>query len=83
MLSVILTPSLSRTSAEPHFEVTDLLPCLTTLMPNPARTMAVAVDMFKVCLPSPPVPQVSIEFTGTLTLINFFLKIFAEHKILL
>ena len=35
------------------------LPCLATRTPAPAMTSAVAVEMLKVPLVSPPVPQVS------------------------
>ena len=83
LLSSMLIPSFSKTSADPHFEVIDLFPCFTTLTPKPANTIAAAVEIFSVCFPSPPVPQVSIEFFGTLILINFFLRLFAAEKIFL
>ena len=52
-------PRASRTSAEPHEEVTARLPCLATLAPAAAATRAAAVEMLKLPLASPPVPQVS------------------------
>ena len=55
----MLTPSASITSAEPHLELMLRLPCLATRTPAPAITRAVAVEMLKVPLVSPPVPQVS------------------------
>ena len=36
-----------------------LVPCLATFTPPPAATRAAAVEMLRVCRPSPPVPQVS------------------------
>ena len=55
----MLTPSFSKTSDEPEFDDTDLLPCLATLIPQAAAKIAVAVDILRVCFLSPPVPQVS------------------------
>ena len=55
----MLTPSASITSADPHLELMLRLPCLATRTPAPAITRAVAVEMLKVPLVSPPVPQVS------------------------
>ena len=57
--SWMFTPSASITSAEPHFELMLRLPCLATRTPAPAVTNAVAVEMLKVPLASPPVPLVS------------------------
>ena len=60
-------PRASRTSAEPHEEVTARLPCLATISfasaeaPAAAATRAAAVEMLKVPLASAPVPQVSIN----------------------
>ena len=45
---LILTPSASMTSAEPHFELILRLPCLATRTPAPATTNAVAVEILKV-----------------------------------
>ena len=53
------TPSAERTSAEPHVLLTLRFPCLTTGIPAPAATNAAAVLILNVCVPSPPVPQVS------------------------
>src|SRR5260370_29960862 len=54
-------PRASRTSAEPHCEVTARLPCLATFAPAAAATRAAAVEMLKVPLESAPVPQVSVR----------------------
>ena len=62
-LSSILIPSVSTTSAEPHSDDMDRLPCLATLSPAPATTKAVAVDTLKVPEASPPVPAVSISIS--------------------
>ena len=56
----MLIPNFSNTSADPHFDVRLLFPCLATLSPMLAKTKAHAVEIFNVCLPSPPVPHVSI-----------------------
>ena len=58
-----LMPSASTTSAEPHSEDTERLPCLATRSPAPATTNAVAVETLKVPVASPPVPQVSISIS--------------------
>src|SRR4029450_10474855 len=58
-----LTPSVSTTSAEPHKDDTERLPCLATLTPAPAATNAVAVETLKVPEASPPVPHVSINIS--------------------
>ena len=63
----------SRTSPDPHLDETALLPCLATLMPILANNKAEAVEIFKVFLPSPPVPQVSIQ-SLTFTLFDFSLN---------
>src|SRR2546422_8469659 len=55
------TPSASSTSAEPHLEVNDRLPCLATTAPAPAATNAAAVEILKVETTPPPVPQVRSE----------------------
>src|SRR3990167_7930715 len=54
-----LTPAASITSALPDLLDTERLPCLATLPPAAATTKAEAVEILKVCTPSPPVPQVS------------------------
>ena len=46
-------------SALPQRLETERLPCLATVTPQPATTKAVVVEMLKVPVPSPPVPQVS------------------------
>src|SRR3990172_5056264 len=58
-----LIPSVSTTSAEPHREETERLPCLATFSPAPATTKAVAVETLNVPAASPPVPQVSISIS--------------------
>ena len=50
-----------------------LLPCLATLIPILANNSADAVEIFKVFIPSPPVPHVSTQFS-TFTLLDFSLK---------
>ena len=60
----MFTPRASTTSADPHFELMLRLPCLATRTPAPAVTNAVAVEMLKVPLASPPVPLVSISRIG-------------------
>jgi len=61
---LISTPRASRTSAEPQRELADRLPCLATRAPAAEATMAAAVEILKVPLSSPPVPQVSTMFSG-------------------
>ena len=53
-------PSASSTSALPHLDVADRLPCLATATPAPATTKVAVVEMLKVERP-PPVPQVSMK----------------------
>ena len=65
------TPSASSTSAEPHLDVNDRLPCLATTAPAPAATNAAAVEILKVETTPPPVPQVSTRcapFASTRTI---------------
>ena len=59
-------PRASTTSADPHFELMLRLPCLATRTPAPATTKAVAVEMLKVPLASPPVPLVSTNESSRL-----------------
>ena len=66
--SSIWTPKASRTSALPQDPEAARLPCLATFSPAPAATKAVAVEMLKVFLPSPPVPTVSTNSPSTSTL---------------
>src|SRR5207249_2532208 len=65
--SVMGTPSASSTSAEPHFEVKERLPCFATDAPAPAATNAAAVEMLKVETVPPPVPQVSTRWGPSAT----------------
>ena len=51
-----------RTSAEPQLDETALLPCLATLTPILAKTIAAAVEILSEFCPSPPVPHVSMVF---------------------
>ena len=64
MSASILTPSAARMSAEPDFDEKLRLPCLATGTPQPATTMAAAVEMLKLPEPSPPVPTVSMAPGG-------------------
>ena len=66
--SSIWTPRASRTSALPQDPEAARLPCLATFNPAPAAIKAVAVEMLKVFLPSPPVPTVSTNSPSTSTL---------------
>ena len=66
--------SFSNTSADPHFEETDLFPCLATFTPKLDNNNAAAVEIFKVFLPSPPVPQVSTVSSETFTCAALSLK---------
>ena len=63
----------SKTSPDPHLEDTALFPCFATLIPILASNNADAVEIFSVFIPSPPVPQVSIQLS-TVTLLDLFLK---------
>src|SRR5579872_700289 len=60
-----LTPSASRTSAEPQRDDAARLPCLATRAPHAAATIAASVEMLNVAMPSPPVPHVSRRSPGT------------------
>ena len=62
----------SKTSPDPHFDETALLPCLATFISMLANNKADAVEIFKVFIPSPPVPHVSMHLS-TLTLFDFSL----------
>jgi hypothetical protein len=63
----MFAPSASSTSALPDCEDTARLPCLATRTPAAAHTNIEAVEMLKVCAPSPPVPTMSTKFSGSLT----------------
>ena len=58
----MLTPSSSKTSADPHLLDTLRLPCLATLAPHAAQSTAAAVLKLTVWWPSPPVPTMSSSF---------------------
>ncbi len=55
----MFTPSASRQSAVPERDEAARLPCLATLTPPAATTMAAVVEMLKEWAPSPPVPTIS------------------------
>src|SRR5450830_432785 len=67
---LILTPSESSTSALPDEDETLRPPCLATRAPAAAATNIEAVEILKVCAPSPPVPTMSsrlvVSAMGTL-----------------
>ncbi len=60
-VSMMLAPKASSTSAAPDLDDTLRLPCLATLAPAAATTNIEAVEMLKVCAPSPPVPTMSTK----------------------
>ena len=55
----MFTPNSTSTSADPVLLVILRLPCFATEIPAAAATIAAAVLMLNVPLPSPPVPHVS------------------------
>src|ERR671918_728415 len=59
------TPNPSSTSALPHGEVNERLPCLAMRTPAPAASSAAAVEMLNVVTAPPPVPQVSTSVSGS------------------
>src|SRR6185437_7027432 len=61
------TPSASSTSALPHCDVKERFPCLAMRTPAPAASSAAAVEMLKVEIAPPPVPQVSTSEAGSRT----------------
>ena len=61
----IATPSSSSTSAAPQADEAARLPCLTTVRPDPATTMAAIVEMLTVWARSPPVPTRSTARPAT------------------
>src|SRR5690606_6404341 len=65
--SSIAAPSASSASALPDFEDTLRLPCLATRPPAAATTNMLAVEMLKVCEPSPPVPTMSTRWRRSAT----------------
>src|SRR5882672_8935374 len=64
---LMFAPSASNTSALPDCEDTARLPCLATRPPAAAQTNMDAVEMLKVCAPSPPVPTMSTRLSGSFT----------------
>ena len=66
-VTAIFTPKASSTSALPHWLVALRLPCLATVTPAAAATMADPVEMLNVFEKSPPVPQVSMASGGAAT----------------
>ena len=64
MSASMVTPRAASRSAEPERDDSARLPCLATGTPQPAATSAAAVEMLKVPLASPPVPQVSMVPSG-------------------
>lgn len=67
---LMLTPRESSTSALPDEDETLRPPCLATRAPAAAATNIEAVEILKVCAPSPPVPTMSsrlvVSAMGTL-----------------
>src|SRR2546429_3526430 len=55
-LRLMFAPSASSTSALPDWDETARFPCLATRPPAAAHTNMDAVEMLKVCAPSPPDP---------------------------
>ncbi len=50
------------------------MPCFATMMPAAATTKAVVVEMLKVFMPSPPVPQVSTMIEERASILVAFLR---------
>jgi hypothetical protein len=65
--SIRLPPRASMTSALPLVEDTLRPPCLATRAPAAAATKVEAVEMLKVCAPSPPVPTMSSSWRRSAT----------------
>ncbi len=61
------TPIWPSASAAPDSDEAALLPCLATGTPQAATVKMVAVEMFRVFLPEPPVPTISIAPSGAFT----------------
>ena len=59
-------PSLSSTSALPHRLEAALFPCFATMTPQAAMTKATVVEILKVFVPLPPVPQVSMIVSASI-----------------
>ena len=64
---LMCAPSASSTSALPLVDDTLRPPCLATRAPAAAATNMLAVEMLKVCEPSPPVPTMSTRFARSAT----------------
>ena len=79
--ALMLTPSSASTSAVPVLEDCARLPCLATGTPRLAVTMAAAVEMLSVPLPSPPVPTMSMAPAGARTFLHFARMIVAAPVI--
>ena len=60
--SAKLTPAVSNKSAAPVVEETERLPCLATVPPAAATTIAQALDTLNRLALSPPVPTISTAF---------------------
>ncbi|KAM9918978.1 hypothetical protein OXX59_008272 [Metschnikowia pulcherrima] len=58
------TPKDLRRSPDPEEDVEALPPCLQTLRPIPAATIAADVETLNVFFPSPPVPTMSMKPFG-------------------
>src|SRR3989338_2585919 len=78
----MFTPSSFSTSALPHFELTDLLPCFATDAPAPPATNADAVDMLNVLHLSPPVPHVSTRNSIFGLMLKAFCLIILAHAVI-
>jgi hypothetical protein len=69
---MIFTPAAASTSALPHCEETERLPCFATRTPAPAATNAAAVETLNERERSPPVPQVSTTIpAGAVNFVTF------------
>ena len=64
---MMFSPSASRVSAVPACEEAAREPCLTTLAPAAAATIAAIVEMFTVFARSPPVPTTSTASRSRVT----------------
>ena len=69
--TIMFTPLWLNASEAPDLDDKFRFPCLATITPAPAVTIAVAVEIFRVDLPSPPVPTISIAPIGADTFRHF------------
>ena len=76
MSIIISTPNDSNIFAAPDFDEIFLFPCFATFTPAPATTNALAVEIFKVPFPSPPVPTISIVLSSEIIFLLCFLIAF-------